>query len=61
MHQIHCLQRSGTAIQEEEVTRLEVPGDVNGKLQRKWEVTTPNGQACVRASADLRPQTQEHK
>lgn len=48
MHQIHCLQRSGIAIQEEEVTRLEVPGDANGNLQRKWEVATPNGQAWVR-------------
>lgn len=48
MHQIHCLQRSGIAIQEEEVTRLEVPGDANGNLQRKWDVTTPNGQAWVR-------------
>lgn len=39
------------------MTRLEVPGDVDGKPQRKWEVTASSGQG----SADLRPQTLESK
>lgn len=34
---------------------------MDGKLQRKWVVITPGGQAWGRASADLRPQTQKHK
>lgn len=53
MHQILALPPVGRS------DDAEGPWDMNGELQRKWEVTTSNAQAWDRGSVDFRPQAQE--